>query len=246
LAEFDDSAGFINTKRFVCRIVDKLHCKVIDEPSFDAFVPYWSSLTSHETYAHLEEELMNLCHAADKWVIPVEDEPITAPVSIPVPAVPVPLPAPAESQDQPCARDPDIQKDARGDSATLDEAGYHGLAELSSPSNMKRFVCRVADKIFCKAVDEASLELFVPYYSSLDRHETYEHLEQELLEICHGDGKWLVPLYSPSSSTAVPVSPLEDTAHLHLLGDTLQGVPGVHGVPGVPGVRAEPSVQRDR
>jgi hypothetical protein len=224
LAEYDDSGNvtgksFVNTKRFVCRIVDKLHCKVVDEPSFDAFVPYWSSLTSHETYAHLEEELMNLCHAADKWVRPVEDESITAPVSVPVPApvsvpvpapvpVPVPvsapLPAPAGSLDLPCARDPD---DALGDSATFDEAGYHGLAELNSPTNMKRFICRIADKIFCNVVDKASLELFVPYYGSLDRHETYEHLEQELLEICHEAGKWLVPLYSPSPPEAVPVSP---------------------------------------
>jgi len=198
LAEFDDtSAGFINTKRFVCRVVDKLNCRVVDEASLSSFVPYWSSLKSHETYAHLEQELADLCRQMDKWV---------APLVAPAPA-PIPLP-----QSVPCARDVDLRNDVVGDSVSLDEAGFSAVAQTGTTSNMKRFVCRVVDKILCKVIDEGSLMTFVPYFSSLSNHETYAHLEQELSEICRAGDKWAVPVYSPAPLPApfpmpVPVAP---------------------------------------
>jgi len=61
----------INMKRFVCRVVGKLECRVQDMASLMAFVPYYSGLISAQTYAHLESELSTLCHAGGKWVVPL-------------------------------------------------------------------------------------------------------------------------------------------------------------------------------
>jgi len=177
LAELDSPP---NMKRFVCRVVDKIFCKVRDESSLELFVPYYSSLEKHETYEHLEQELLEICHAGDKWVVPshTPTEPTATPVS--------PLP-----NADPCARAPD-DTDVVGNAVSLDEAGYTSLAALRSPSNTKRFICRVVQKITCKVTDEGSLDAFVPYYSSIDSHETYAHLEQQLVELCQAGDKWLV------------------------------------------------------
>jgi hypothetical protein len=59
-----------NMKRFVCRVVEKTHCKVTDNLNLMAFVQTYSSVSSHQDYAHLQDELTALCHAGDKWVVP--------------------------------------------------------------------------------------------------------------------------------------------------------------------------------
>jgi hypothetical protein len=74
---------------------------------------------------------------------------------------------------------------------TLDNDGYKTVAALDSPLNMKRFICRVVDKINCVVNDEKSLMSFVPY--STASHEDYAGLETELGTICHGEGKWVIP-----------------------------------------------------
>jgi len=60
----------LNMKRFVCRVVGSIGCRVIDLSALMAFVPYYSGHVSHQTYKHLESELTTLCHAGGKWVVP--------------------------------------------------------------------------------------------------------------------------------------------------------------------------------
>jgi len=98
-----------------------------------------------------------------------------------------------ETGDAPCDRHPDAENDVVGNYVTLDEEGYRVLAQLESPINTKRFICRVVDKIDCKVVDLPSLFGFVPYYRGVASHQTYRHLEEELTMICHLGGKWIVP-----------------------------------------------------
>lgn len=104
-----------------------------------------------------------------------------------------PAPAPVPTDEEPCARHPEADNDVIGTSVTLDEAGYRIAAAANSPINMKRFVCRVVSKIGCKVTDLPSLMGFVPYYSGLESHQTYKHLESELTTICHQGGKWVMP-----------------------------------------------------
>jgi len=61
----------INMKRFICRTIQLIECKVTDVSALMAFVPYYSGLVSHQSYANLESELEVLCHAGGKWVKPV-------------------------------------------------------------------------------------------------------------------------------------------------------------------------------
>jgi len=46
-----------------------LVCKVIDEANPIAFVPYCSSLDIKETDVHLEQDVVELCHAGDNFLI---------------------------------------------------------------------------------------------------------------------------------------------------------------------------------
>lgn len=96
-------------------------------------------------------------------------------------------------QEKPCDRHPEAENDAIGQAATLDEAGYQVTAAEDSPINMKRFICRVVDKIDCEVNDLPSLYGFVPHYSGTVSHQTYQHLEAELKIICHSGGKWIEP-----------------------------------------------------
>lgn len=165
----------IQMKTFICRVIEKIHCKVQSGDSLDAFVPYYSSLASNETYGHLEKELTEICHAGDKWAKSIR---------------PKPKPAKVEG---PCKKDPAAAKSA-GNSVSLDEAGYQGIVQLESDPNMQRFICRVVDKIKCSVTDASSLAKFVPYYSSLTSHETYAHLQEELGAMCASkDNKWIMP-----------------------------------------------------
>jgi hypothetical protein len=59
-----------NTKRFVCRVMAKIHCKAIDDKGMSAYLPYYSSRISHQTYVGLEQELMMLCRQDDSWLVP--------------------------------------------------------------------------------------------------------------------------------------------------------------------------------
>lgn len=58
----------LNMKRFVCRVVAKIGCRVSSLASLMAFVPY--ELASKTSYQHLQSELTVLCHARDAWVVP--------------------------------------------------------------------------------------------------------------------------------------------------------------------------------
>jgi len=143
---------------------------------------------------HLEGELATQCkhelhHSPlfpEELQKCLEPEPTTAPTQAPAPA-----PAPVGPND-PCARHPDAENDVVGNHVTLDESGYKVLASLDSPVNTKRFVCRVVEHINCKVVDFAGLMGFVPYYSGVAAHQTYDHLESELKMLCHAGGKWVV------------------------------------------------------
>jgi hypothetical protein len=93
----------------------------------------------------------------------------------------------------PCSRNSQTENDVLGSSVSLDEAGYKIAAAADSPINMKRFICRVVDKIECRVTDYSALMAFVPYYSGLVSHQTYAHLQNELVTLCHTGGKWVVP-----------------------------------------------------
>mmetsp|Transcript_57157 Transcript_57157/g.90593 ORF Transcript_57157/g.90593 Transcript_57157/m.90593 type:complete len:639 (-) Transcript_57157:13-1929(-) len=93
-------------------------------------------------------------------------------------------------QKKPCDKQ-DSENDGVGQAATLDEAGYQITAVADSPINMKRFVCRVADKIDCEVTNLAALYGFVLYYSGSVSNQTYQSLEDELKTLCLTDGKWL-------------------------------------------------------
>jgi hypothetical protein len=85
-----------------------------------------------------------------------------------------------------------FKNDAIGVSAPLDEAGYLTTASAESPLNMKRFICRVVDKIGCRVTDVSSLMAFVPSYSGLVNRKAYVGLEAELAALCHAGGQWVV------------------------------------------------------
>lgn len=65
----------INMKRFICRVIAKLNCKVNDGTALIGFVPFYyvvgEGTIVTETYAHLESELSILCNAGGKWVTPI-------------------------------------------------------------------------------------------------------------------------------------------------------------------------------
>jgi len=122
----------------------------------------------------------------------VEPEPAPADQPIPVPKE-TPRSAPADQPiPEPCTRR-DIDNDVVGNYVSLDEVGYKTLAQVESLTNMKRFICRVAEHIQCKVIDNSSLMAFVPTYSSVASHQDYAHLESELTALCHAGDKWLVP-----------------------------------------------------
>lgn len=110
-----------------------------------------------------------------------------------VPATTLPRTTPQPQIETPCTRHPEVENDEVGNSVTLDQAGYSVAASAESPINMKRFVCRVVDKIGCRVTDLPSLMAFVPYYNGLVSHQTYRFLENELITICHTGGKWVQP-----------------------------------------------------
>jgi hypothetical protein len=189
VAKFNE---LINAKRFVCRAVDKIRCRVINDASLVSFIGDLQNSKKDQTfgYAQMEQQLVGLCTAGDEWVVAlpgVPAEKVAAPESAVTETV-------RGNELGPCARDADPQKDSFGDTAALDEAGYQSVAKLSSPTNMKRFMCRVVEKIYCKVNNAESLAAFVPYYGSVAKGETYAHLEQELLEICQAQDKWASPL----------------------------------------------------
>jgi len=75
-----DEAGYViaaaaespvNMKRFVCRTISKIGCRVSELSALMAFVPYYSGLVGHQTYGRLEAELTTLCHIGGKWVVPL-------------------------------------------------------------------------------------------------------------------------------------------------------------------------------
>jgi hypothetical protein len=91
-----------------------------------------------------------------------------------------------------CARHPESENDEIGMSAPLNESGYKITASAESPVNIKRFICRVVDKIGCKIHDRNALMGFIPFYNGVSSHQTYKHLEYELTTICHAGGMWVV------------------------------------------------------
>lgn len=91
-----------------------------------------------------------------------------------------------------CVRDPDPEKDKIGQLATLDEAGYKIAKTADCLVNMKRFVCRVIDKLNCRVVSSKSLMEFIPSYTGLVVKQNYTHLEAELNTICTAGGTWLI------------------------------------------------------
>jgi hypothetical protein len=114
------------------------------------------------------------------------------------PAVlPTASPTNASEDGAPCDRHPEHENDAIGNLATLDAEGYKIGVATDSAINMKRFVCRVAQKIDCRVTDYPSLMAFVPNYLGSVIHETYEHLEAELRALCHTGGKWVLPVGHP-------------------------------------------------
>lgn len=94
-------------------------------------------------------------------------------------------------EDAPCTRHPDTENDLIGNTVELSEAGYQSAVRTSSAINMKRFICRVADKLDCEIIDYASLMGFVPYYSGAVSNQTYDMLEHEIEILCHTGGKWV-------------------------------------------------------
>lgn len=74
-------------------------------------------------------------------------------------------------------------------------------ADTDSPINMKRFICKVVDKIDCKIVDLAGLMGFIPYYSGHhpeNPKQSYAALEIELMTKCHMGGQWIEPKETPA------------------------------------------------
>jgi hypothetical protein len=59
----------INMKRFICRVVDSINCRVKNYADLMGFIPHYSGVAAHQTYAHLESELKILCHAGGKWIV---------------------------------------------------------------------------------------------------------------------------------------------------------------------------------
>jgi len=59
----------VNMKRYICRVVAEIGCKVASLAPLLAFVPY--EIASQTSYQHLQSELTVLCHARDAWVVPV-------------------------------------------------------------------------------------------------------------------------------------------------------------------------------
>jgi len=59
----------LNMKRFICRTVAKIGCKVADLAPLLAFVPY--ELSTQMSYQHLQGELTVVCHSRGKWVVPL-------------------------------------------------------------------------------------------------------------------------------------------------------------------------------
>jgi hypothetical protein len=57
-------------KRFICRTVESINCKVEDYMSLMGFVPYYSGAESHQSFERLKHELQVICHTGGKWVTP--------------------------------------------------------------------------------------------------------------------------------------------------------------------------------
>jgi hypothetical protein len=58
-------------KRFVCRIVSSIECKVVDRSALMEFAPHYvGPVTEEKNYKHLKTELTSLCNGGAKWVVP--------------------------------------------------------------------------------------------------------------------------------------------------------------------------------
>lgn len=58
-------------KRFICRVVSSIACKVVDRSALMDFAPqYIGPVTETKNYKHLKTELTSLCNGGGKWVIP--------------------------------------------------------------------------------------------------------------------------------------------------------------------------------
>jgi len=191
-----------NMKRFICRVVAKIECKVDDLAALMTFVPY--EMASRDTYAHLESELTVLCHARGSWVVP---QTVPLPTGTAEPdAQPTRTLAPSNPVNQtadPCAVDPNVNE-GLGAVATLDEVGYKLTASTENPISMMRFVCRTVTKIGCRVTTLWGLKAFAPDHSGFVSHESYEHLESELITLCHAGGQWVQTLHPEAGYTLPP------------------------------------------
>lgn len=87
---------------------------------------------------------------------------------------------PVNEDTAPCARHPEYENDAIGNLATLDDSGYKIVVAADSNINMKRFVCRVVDKIDCTVIDYSGLMAFLPWDLGSSIHKNYSTVESEL------------------------------------------------------------------
>jgi hypothetical protein len=97
----------------------------------------------------------------------------------------------------PCARHPEYENDAIGNLATLDDSGYKIVVAADSNINMKRFVCRVVDKIDCTVIDYSGLMAFLPWDLGSSIHKNYSTVESELSSICNDGSSWVVGMTKP-------------------------------------------------
>lgn len=95
----------------------------------------------------------------------------------------------------PCGKFPEAEgeNDHIGESAALDEMGYKIVAAQDSVVNMKRFICRVVDKLNCKVTDYDSLMKYAPNHSGLANRANYQHLMDELSILCNSGTSWVSP-----------------------------------------------------
>lgn len=99
----------------------------------------------------------------------------------------------------PCQRQPQTLNDATGNRVTLDEVGFKIVAFANSPSNMKRFICRLVAGVGCRVMDLSALMAFASYYSRPvgETQQTFKQLETDLVTLCNAPGNWLLSQPTP-------------------------------------------------
>lgn len=86
-----------------------------------------------------------------------------------------------------------LSDDVDGKTASLDEKGYHQVAQLHNGTQMKKYIMRVIDSMNYKVRDKSGVDRIVPAHSCEAETQTLQSLKAEIKSAARQPGKsWVI------------------------------------------------------